>query len=77
MSTLDIHDPAATLLDAVERVRRGEEITLADAGRPVAKLVAIESSQRRPVFGALTGLIEMSEDFNAPLPENELREWEK
>ena len=73
---VDCHDVASRFADLLARVRSGEEITIADAGRPIAKLVPV-AGPRRPEFGALKGMMEIGDDFNDPLPEEELREWEK
>ena len=43
MSTLDIHDPAATLAGVVERAHRGEEITISEHGKPLAKIIAVSN----------------------------------
>lgn len=73
---LELHDLGAPMAEALEKVRCGEEVTISDQGRLVAKIVPVEFV-RRPIFGSLKGMIEMADDFNAPLPEEELREWEK
>lgn len=49
------------------RVAQGEEIVIAKAGKPIARLVPIEPKSRR-VLGQDKGLFEVPEDFNAPLP---------
>jgi prevent-host-death family protein len=79
MSTLDIHDPMATFAEVVERVRRGEEITIADQGKPLAMVVPVKNGEgsRKRVRGMWKGKVWMADDFTAPLPEDELREWEK
>lgn len=53
----------------LERVAAGEEIVLARAGTPIARLVPIAVIPRRPGRGK--GRITMADDFDAPLP-NEL-----
>ena len=75
-SQLELHDLDAPMINALDKVRHGEEVTVSYHGQAVAKLVP-PSPPRKPEFGSLKGMIEMSEDFNAPLPEDELREWEK
>jgi antitoxin (DNA-binding transcriptional repressor) of toxin-antitoxin stability system len=52
------------LLAAVED---GEEVVIARAGRPIAKLVRLGTSPRRG-FGDLRGRVWISDDFDAPLP---------
>jgi prevent-host-death family protein len=73
---LELETLGATMTDAMEKVRRGEEVIISQQGRAVAKIIPVEIT-RAPIFGSLKGLIEIGDDFNAPLPDDELREWEK
>lgn len=69
MKTVNIHAAKTHLSRLIEEVGEGEEIVIARAGRPVAKLVAVESARaRRRGLGALKGRIRMRGDFDAPLP---------
>lgn len=75
METVNIHKAKTHLSQLVDRVLAGEEITISKRGKPVARLVPIPPSQpRKP--GLLKGQIWMSDDFDAPLPEEELKYWE-
>ena len=63
----DIHEAKASCSKLIERVRQGEDIVTAKAGRPVARLVPIRPTKhRRP--GSARNLVIMSEDFDATLP---------
>ncbi len=62
---------------ALDRARHGEDVTIAEDGRPVARIVPIQAANRVPQLGALRGLMEVADDFDGPLSEEELREWEK
>jgi len=66
---LDLKDLGPSVNEAVVKARRGEEVTIAERGHPVARIIATgaPSPVRRPEFGTLKGLIEIAEDFNAPL----------
>ena len=70
MESVNIHQAKTHLSRLLERVERGEEIILARAGKPIARLVRFETPAP-PVRqgGRLRGQIWMSEDFDAPLPE--------
>lgn len=69
----------------LQRVAGGEEVTIARAGKPIARLVPLahEKSKVRPL-GMDRGRIWIAEDFDAPLPDDllkafyggELPEWE-
>lgn len=69
MSQVNIHDAKTHLSSLLERVAKGEEIILAKAGRPVARLVPFvpEVKERHP--GSARGDVSMSADFDAPLPD--------
>lgn len=69
METVNIHDAKTRLSSLIERVEAGEEIVIARAGRPVARLAPLASRRRRRKLGALDGRFRIPEDFNAPLPE--------
>lgn len=64
----NIHDAKTHFSRLIDEVSNGEEIVIAKAGRPVAKLVRIEAAipSRRPGF--LKGKIRIADDFDAPLP---------
>ena len=76
METINIHQAKTQLSRLIERVNAGEEITIAKAGRPVARLVPIAATAapRRP--GLLKGRIRVSKDFDAPLPDDLLDAFE-
>jgi prevent-host-death family protein len=73
---VNIHDAKTHFSKLIERVLLGEEIVIAKAGRPVAKLVPIppETHARQP--GSAKGAFVVPPDFDAPLPDDVLAEWE-
>lgn len=73
---VNIHQAKTGLSKLVERVEAGEEIVIARAGRPVAKLVALERSRARRRLGLLDGKLKIPDDFNRPLPASLLRAFE-
>jgi prevent-host-death family protein len=74
MATLvNIHEAKTHLSRLLVRVGAGEEVVIAKAGRPVARLVPLKEEQRpRRVLGQDAGLFEVPEDFDEPLPEDVL-----
>jgi prevent-host-death family protein len=68
---INVHDAKTHLSRLLERVEAGEEITLARAGRPVARLVPVRrpSGPRKP--GIWKGQVVIGPDFDDPLPEFE------
>ena len=68
MSVVNIHEAKTHLSRLLEAVAAGEEVIIAKAGKPVAKLVPIEKPKRVP--GRLKGLIQWSDTFFDPLPDD-------
>jgi prevent-host-death family protein len=73
MTTVNVHEAKTTLSKLLERVRRGETITIARAGKPCARLVPLEPLEARSP-GLLLGKID--DAFFDELPEEELEVWE-
>jgi prevent-host-death family protein len=74
VKVVNMHEAKTTLSQLVEQAENGEEVVLARAGQPVARIVALRSSGRRQL-GQWKGKVRMSDDFDAPLPEAELAAW--
>jgi prevent-host-death family protein len=72
---INIHTAKTHFSRLVERAARGEEIVIARAGRPLARLVPLASPGRRRRLGLLKGKIKIAADFDAPLPAKVLREF--
>jgi prevent-host-death family protein len=66
---VNIHEAKTHLSRLVERVEAGEEITLARAGRPVARLVPYRARQEPRRLGIWKDQVRISPHFDAPLPE--------
>jgi prevent-host-death family protein len=67
---VNVHEAKTHLSRLLERVEAGEEVVIARAGKPVARLVPVEQSRKRRVPGGWKGLIVIHDDFDAPLPED-------
>jgi prevent-host-death family protein len=68
MKTLNIHAAKTHFSSLVAEVEAGEEIIIAKAGKPVARLVPLQKNDFRRSFGALKGRIHMKDNFDDPLP---------
>lgn len=77
MYTVNIHQAKTNFSKLVDAVMKGEEIIIAKAGKPAAKLVPISTIKHKRKPGALKGKIKISKDFNAPLPDNLLDQFEE
>ncbi|MGA7569550.1 MAG: type II toxin-antitoxin system Phd/YefM family antitoxin [Candidatus Aquilonibacter sp.] len=76
MQTVNIHEAKTHLSRLLEDVAAGEEIVIAKAGKPVAKLVPIEAERPRIRFGLLAGMGTVPDDFDDPLPDEVLAAFE-
>ena len=66
MQTVNIHEAKTHLSRFVDQAAAGEEILIARAGKPVARLVALESSDRQPrPLGLGRGRFTLPKDFDA------------
>ena len=66
MSTIvNMHEAKSSLSKLVAKVAEGEEVVIAKAGKPVAKLVAYEEEEQKPrELGFLRGQIWIADDFD-------------
>lgn len=71
---VNVHEAKTQFSRLLEKAHAGQEIILAKAGQPYARMLplAAEPATRRP--GRLGGRV--SADFFEPLPEEELAAWE-
>ena len=67
---VNIHEAKTHLSRLLRRVAEGEEITIARAGVPVAKVIAVGSPKGLRPLGAMEGKFHVPEDFDAPLPDD-------
>lgn len=77
MAEVNVHDAKTRLSQLLVRVEAGEEIVIARSGKPVARLVPIDASTDRRPLGADAGKIQIAPDFDEPLPEKTLRDFER
>jgi prevent-host-death family protein len=73
-TTVNIHEAKTHFSDLVKRAHDGEEIIVARAGKPYARLVPLEGVRERTP-GIVQGRVTAA--FFEPLPEDELEAWEK
>jgi len=70
MRQVNIHEAKTHLSRLVEDAARGDEIVIAKAGKPVARLVAVNGAHTPRRRGLLEGKFKVPDDFDAPLPED-------
>jgi prevent-host-death family protein len=74
MTEVNIHEAKTHLSRLLQKVAQGEEVVIAKAGRPVAKLVKIEPKSKR-VLGSATGTIKFTPGWDAPMTDEEFDEF--
>lgn len=70
MATVNLHEAKTTLSRLVERAARGEEIVIAKAGRPLARLVPLARRTSPRPLGFMAGEVVLGPDFDDPLPDD-------
>jgi len=73
---INVHEAKTKLSQLLTRVEAGDEVIIARNGKPVARLTAMPVSAAARTLGRDVGLFRVPEDFNAPLPESLLTEFE-
>lgn len=71
---VNIHEAKTHLSRLLQKVAAGEEVTIARAGVPVARLVRVPTEKKniRPL-GFDRGRVWVADDFDAPLPDDLLK----
>ena len=76
MNIVNIHEAKTNFSKLIDAVGQGEEILIAKAGKPAARLVPVGPAKVERKPGALKGKITVADDFDAPLPESLLAAFE-
>ena len=72
--TINVHEAKTHFSRLLEQAHAGQEIILAKAGKPYARLMPLAPSDAQRLPGRLKGRV--SEAFFDPLPDEELAAWE-
>ena len=75
MKTVNIHEAKTQLSKLLADVEAGEDVVLARAGKPVARIVRFGALPERR-FGAMKGRAQAGDAFFEDLPDDELAAWE-
>jgi len=70
-----VHEAKTNLSKLLRKAARGEEVIIARGKKPVAKLVALASQEKKRIPGRLKGKIWYAPDAFDPLSKDELAEW--
>ncbi len=72
MEVVNIHAAKTHLSRLIDKVAAGEEVVIARAGKPVARLVPLAPERPKRVLGMLRGQINIPDNFDDPLPDDVL-----
>jgi len=72
----NLYEAKTQLSELVDRAAAGEEIIIAKAGKPLAKLVAVPERTEPRQLGVWAGNVWISPDFDEPLPADIMRYFE-
>ena len=75
MVEVSVHEAKTHLSRLLRRIASGEEVLISRSGKPVARLVPVALPKKRQL-GRDRGLFVVPEDFDKPLPEDVLRDFE-
>ena len=76
MQTVNIYEAKTQLSKLVDLASSGTDVVIARAGKPIARLTTLKDEKRPLVFGLLEGEGWIADDFDAPLPDGILAEFE-
>ena len=72
---VNIHEAKTHFSRLLQRVANGEEVIIARAGVPVARLVPVVQKQDVRPLGFARGEVWVADDFDAPLPDELLKQF--
>lgn len=68
MATVNVHEAKTHFSKLLNRVGSGEEIIIAKAGKPVARILPITKKIKKRIPGTAKGRVVIKESFFKPLP---------
>jgi prevent-host-death family protein len=74
--TVNVHEAKTHFSKLLERVQAGEEVVIARAGNPVARLVPFARPGKR-ALGLDAGQGFIAADFDGPLPDDVIADFER
>ncbi len=70
---VNIHDAKTRFSKLINQALQGEEIVIARDGKPLIRLVPFSEEPQIRKGGQFKGIIQISDDFDAPLPADILK----
>mgnify|MGYP006389394521 FL=1 len=75
--TVNIHAAKTQLSRLLEQVEEGEELVIARAGKPIARIVPLVPTRPKRRLGILEGQYTVADNIDDPLPDDLLEEFYK
>ena len=72
---VNIHEAKTHFSKFIEQALKGEEVIIAKGGTPLIRLIPYSEEPQIRRGGQFNGLIQIAEDFDAPLPEDILKQF--
>lgn len=69
METVSTHEAQTRFWELLERVEKGEEFIIAEAGKPLARLVGLRPTDGDRTGGQWKGMVHIGDNFDDALPE--------
>jgi prevent-host-death family protein len=74
---INIYEAKTRLSELVDQAHQGRTVVIAKSGTPMAKLVPLDPAERAPIrFGLMKGEFLEASDFDAPLPDDLLDQFD-
>lgn len=73
---VSVEEMKQNLLTYLQRVQAGETLVVVSANKPLAEIRPIAPSRLLRPFGLCSGEFSVPDDFDAPLPEHIIQEFE-
>lgn len=73
---VNVHEAKTHFSKLLARVKEGEEVIIAKAGVPVARIVPVTDRPACRIPGSAKGWLTVAPDFEEPLPESILEDFE-
>jgi len=72
---VNIHEAKTHFSKFIEQALRGDEVIIAKGGKPLIRLIPYSEGPQIRHGGQFKGLIQIAEDFDAPLPDDILKQF--
>jgi antitoxin (DNA-binding transcriptional repressor) of toxin-antitoxin stability system len=69
MQQFKVQDAQSRLEDLIESALEGKKVLIVKEDTKVVQLVPVQPTTRHAQFGSAKGLVKLSDDFDAPLPD--------